>query len=99
MCAWRRIRGCTGISSRRRSKTGAKGILCEKPLALSLEDGDAIVAACRSTGCVLSVNHSRRWNPAFIKAKEMLDDGAIGDLISMLGICQGGQAVSGVDRG
>jgi predicted dehydrogenase len=35
------------------------------------------------------VNHSRRWNPAFIKAKEMLDDGAIGDLISMLGICQG----------
>ena len=70
-------------------EAGAKGILCEKPLALSLEDGDALVAACRGAGCVLSVNHSRRWNPAFIKAKEMLDSGAIGDLISMLGICQG----------
>ena len=70
-------------------EAGAKGIVCEKPLALSLEDGDAIVAACRAAGCVLSVNHSRRWNPVFIKAKEMLDDGAIGDLISMLGICQG----------
>jgi UDP-N-acetyl-2-amino-2-deoxyglucuronate dehydrogenase len=70
-------------------EAGAKGILCEKPLALSLEDGDALVAACRDAGCVLSVNHSRRWNPAFIKAKEMLDSGAIGDLISMLGICQG----------
>ncbi len=68
---------------------GAKGILCEKPLALSLTDGDAIVAACRQAGCVLSVNHSRRWNPVFIKAREMLEAGAIGDLISMLGICQG----------
>ena len=70
-------------------EAGAKGILCEKPLALSLEDGDAIVTACREAGCVLSVNHSRRWNPAFIKAKEMLEAGAIGELISMLGICQG----------
>ena len=70
-------------------QAGAKGILCEKPLALSLEDADALVAACREAGCVLSVNHSRRWNPVFIKAKEMVEAGEIGDLISMLGICQG----------
>ena len=68
---------------------GAKGIFCEKPLALNLEDADAIVAACRNAGCVLSVNHSRRWNPVFLEAKKMIDQGAIGDLISMLGICQG----------
>ena len=68
---------------------GVRGILCEKPLALSLEDADAIVEACRSTGCVLSVNHSRRWNPAYIRAKEMLEEGVIGELVSMLGICQG----------
>ena len=68
---------------------GAKGIFCEKPLALNLEDGDAIVAACRAAGCLLSVNHSRRWNPVFIQAKTMIDSGEIGDLISMLGICQG----------
>jgi len=68
---------------------GAKGILCEKPLALSLADGDAIVEICRRAGCLLSVNHSRRWDPAHHKAKAMIEEGLIGDVVSMLGICQG----------
>ncbi|MEM7134006.1 MAG: Gfo/Idh/MocA family oxidoreductase [Chloroflexota bacterium] len=68
---------------------GAKGILCEKPLALSLADGDAIVEACKRTGCVLSVNHSRRWDPAHRKAKAMVEQGQIGEIVSLLGICQG----------
>lgn len=68
---------------------GVKGIFCEKPLALNLEDADAIVAACNAAGCVLSVNHSRRWDPAHRKAKAMLDAGAIGELVSLFGICQG----------
>ena len=68
---------------------GVKGILCEKPLALSLTDADALVAACRSAGCVLSVNHSRRWDPAHRKAKEMVEAGLIGDLVALYGFCQG----------
>lgn len=68
---------------------GAKGIFCEKPLALSLVDADAIVAACREANCVLSVNHSRRWDPAHRKAKALVDAGAIGKLVSLFGICQG----------
>lgn len=68
---------------------GVKGILCEKPLALSLTDADALVAACHSAGCVLSVNHSRRWDPAHRKAKEMVESGLIGDLVALYGFCQG----------
>lgn len=68
---------------------GVKGILCEKPLALSLTDADAIVAACRAAGCVLSVNHSRRWDPAHRQAKAMVDSGAIGELVALYGFCQG----------
>lgn len=68
---------------------GVKGILCEKPLALSLADGDAIVKACKDAGCVLSVNHSRRWDPAHRKAKAMIEEGLIGEVVSLLGICQG----------
>ena len=70
---------------------GVKGIFCEKPLALSLTDADALVAACRSAGCVLSVNHSRRWDPAHRKAKEMVEAGLIGDLTALYGFCQGGK--------
>jgi predicted dehydrogenase len=68
---------------------GAKGIFCEKPLALSLSDADASVQACRRARCVLSVNHSRRWDPAHHKAKAMIEQGQIGDIVSLLGICQG----------
>ena len=68
---------------------GARAIFCEKPLVLALGDADAIVAACRSGGCVLSINHSRRWHPAYQKAHELLQAGTIGELISMSGFCQG----------
>ncbi len=68
---------------------GAKGILCEKPLALSLADGDAMVELCRRAGCVLSVNHSRRWDPAHRQAKALINQGLIGEVVSLLGICQG----------
>jgi predicted dehydrogenase len=70
-------------------RAGVRAIFCEKPLALALEDADAMVAACRPAGCVLSVNHSRRWHPAYQKARELLQAGAIGELISMSGVCQG----------
>ncbi len=36
-----------------------------------------------------AVNHSRRWDPAHRKAKGLIDSGAIGDLVSLFGICQG----------
>jgi predicted dehydrogenase len=68
---------------------GAKGIFCEKPLALSLEDADAIVATCKAANCLLSVNHSRRWDPAHHHAKALVESGAIGELVSLFGICQG----------
>lgn len=68
---------------------GAKGIFCEKPLALSLTDADAIVAACQRAGCVLSVNHSRRWDPAHRQAKAMIEQGLIGEVVSLFGLCQG----------
>ena len=61
--------------------SGVRGILCEKPLALNLRDADAIVEACRGVGCVLAVNHSRRWNPAWIKGRELVHSGAIGKVI------------------
>ena len=70
-------------------REGVRAIFCEKPLALVLEDADAMVEVCRSAGCLLSVNHSRRWHPAYQKALELLQAGMIGELISMSGFCQG----------
>jgi predicted dehydrogenase len=40
---------------------------------------------------LLSVNHSRRWYPIYRHAAELIRSGAIGELISITGYCQGGK--------
>jgi predicted dehydrogenase len=68
---------------------GVRAIFCEKPFSLTLDDADEMVAACREAGCVLGVDHSRRWHPAWLKARELLQSGAIGELVSMYTVCEG----------
>ncbi len=68
---------------------GIKGILCEKPLALSLEETDRMIEACKMHGVVLMTMHNRRFNSIYRSAKKMIEDGAIGTVNSIVGICQG----------
>lgn len=70
---------------------GVRAIFCEKPMALDLADCDRIIAACRANNVLLSVNHSRRWYPIFRHAHDLIRTGAIGELVSMTGYCQGGK--------
>jgi predicted dehydrogenase len=69
--------------------SGVGGIFCEKPMALSLAEADAMIEACDRAGAVLLVNHSRRWSPVYHKARELIAQGAIGTLLTVVGYCQG----------
>lgn len=55
-------------------------VMCEKPLALTREDMKAIIAASKKTDKKFMVGQICRFTPAFVKAKELLDSGAIGEL-------------------
>ncbi len=58
-----------------------KHVLCEKPLALVKEDLDAIVAATkRNPTSKFMVGQICRFTPAFVKAKELIDAGRVGEL-------------------
>jgi predicted dehydrogenase len=57
-----------------------KHVLCEKPLAVTLEEVDAMTAAARSTGRVLAEAFMYRHHPQTLKVKELIDTGAIGRL-------------------
>jgi len=57
-----------------------KHILCEKPLALTREDIEAIVAMVRASDRKFMVGQICRYTPGFAKAKELVDAGAIGEL-------------------
>ena len=55
-------------------------VMCEKPLALTREDMNAIVAATQKTDKKFMVGQICRFTPAFAKAKELVEAGTIGEL-------------------
>jgi xylose dehydrogenase (NAD/NADP) len=57
-----------------------KHVLCEKPLALSLEEVDAMIAASQESGRILTEAFMYRHHPQTLKVKELVDSGALGDL-------------------
>ena len=61
------------------AESGARGILCEKPMASTLADADAMVEACRANGARMAVAH-RRANAYEVHAKKLVDAGEIGEV-------------------
>jgi len=57
-------------------------VLVEKPMALSLEDADAMVAACRAAGVTLMVAESIRYQRPLIAMREAVSAGKIGQVLS-----------------
>jgi predicted dehydrogenase len=55
-------------------------ILCEKPMDIHWDGALRMDAACREHGVRLAINHQRRFNLPFARARELLDAGAIGPL-------------------
>ena len=59
-----------------------KHILVEKPIAFTLTEAEEMIAAAKEAGIILATGHVERFNPAVQKAKELIDDGVIGDIVS-----------------
>jgi predicted dehydrogenase len=57
-----------------------KAVLCEKPLANTVEEARAMLAAVEKAGVVHMLCHNYRRCPAVMLAKRLIDDGALGDL-------------------
>jgi predicted dehydrogenase len=68
-----------------------RGVNCivEKPIAIDLQQADAMVATARRNGARLAVHHQLSVGPLQRKAKELLEHGAIGSLRSIRGAGKG----------
>jgi D-apiose dehydrogenase len=53
-------------------------VLCQKPVAPSLEDMRIMMAACDKAGVLFSINENWRWRSWYREVKSLLDRGAIG---------------------
>ncbi len=60
-----------------------KHVLCEKPMARTVEECDAMIAACHDAGVVLMVAFMKRFNKCFARATEMVHDGSLGDVFQV----------------
>lgn len=59
-----------------------KDVLCEKPMAVTLEDCEAMVKAANETGRTLMIAHNQRFAKAHVKAKALIDAGTIGRIVT-----------------
>ncbi|MDR6225545.1 Gfo/Idh/MocA family protein [Desmospora profundinema] len=55
-----------------------KHVVVEKPIALTLEDADAIIQACEGNGVQLAVVHPNRFRPVMKELRRRVDAGAFG---------------------
>ena len=59
-----------------------KHVLCEKPMATTLEDCEAMVAAAKEYQRYLMIGQNQRLAKAHQKAKDLIEQGAIGEVLT-----------------
>lgn len=69
--------------------SAGKHILCEKPLATSVEDGEAMISACRKAGVQLMTSLPCRYSPVMKRLKERIDQGDAGEILAFRGTNRG----------
>lgn len=77
-----------------------KHVLCEKPMAVTLEECEAMVAAAKESGKYLMIGQNQRLAKAHAKAKELIEQGAIGKVLTFRTIFgHGGPETWSIDPG
>lgn len=67
-------------------------VLCEKPIATSIVDGEAMIAAAREAGVQLMTAFPVRYAPPVQRVKRALEEGAVGEILVIRGTNHGRMA-------
>ncbi len=65
-------------------EAGVSAVLCEKPMAHSLSSARQMIDMCADRGVRLAINHMRRWSPRYHQLRDMLKNGQIGEIGSLV---------------
>lgn len=84
VCTWPRTHCEIVVAA---AEAGVKGIMCEKPMAISLGEADKMIKACDKAGTKLSIGHQHRWDPQSVVARKLIAEGAIGTPVLFWGHC------------
>ncbi|HDP76661.1 MAG TPA: Gfo/Idh/MocA family oxidoreductase [Mesotoga infera] len=64
-------------------------VLCEKPIATTVKDADAMVKICKENNAKLQMAFPVRYSASIRKAKEIIRAGSLGDIINLVGTNHG----------
>lgn len=71
------------VSQAVQAADAGKHVLCEKPMARHIAECGQIIDACERGGVTLMVGLMKRFNPAFVTAKEMIESGELGEVFEV----------------
>ena len=60
-----------------------KHVICEKPVTLNTAELDEIIAAADETGKLFTVHQNRRWDADYLAIKKVVEDGILGQPVSV----------------
>jgi predicted dehydrogenase len=63
-----------------RAAKAGKHVLCEKPMAISVAECEAMIAACKAAGVKLMIAYRCHYEPTNLRAIELIRSGAIGEV-------------------
>jgi predicted dehydrogenase len=72
-----------------RAAAAGAHVLCEKPLATEVADGEAMLAACEAAGAILMVAYPVRFSPSYLRLRASMEAGLLGDVFAVLGTNNG----------
>ena len=64
-------------------------VFCEKPMALTAQECDEMIAAAERAGRVLQIGYVRRFQPEFVEAGARIESGEIGDVMLVKSLTRG----------
>ena len=76
---------------------GVKVVVCEVPMAASVEEADRMIRVCEAEGTelVVDLGSGRWWAQEYLNAREIIRAGEIGDLVTMTATVTGGLLLNG----
>ncbi len=60
-----------------------KHVICEKPMAVTLQEADSMIDAATRAERILTVFHQRRYNPDFVHVRNVIDSGILGRIVEI----------------
>ncbi len=76
-----------------------KNVICEKPVTLSLESLERMIAAAEKNGVRFSTHQNRRWDVDYLAMKQIYDSGEIGKVINVESRIHGSRGIPSDWRG